>query len=253
MSDIRDELGLTGSFKLSDAEAVTLNDCASGGSPTAPHTMDEWAGYNHDAGPAKPTGLSGNPGSVNGGQGDATQDSHVFAKVSAITCAASYDLLIASTEFGTYSEVDSDPGPSFAYNVGAAETTKWAKIRGVSNTSKDGTLSDALELKTAPTAPKSPSSSDDVDCADLTITFSWSNGSSPSVRDSKVEYRTRFKPSGGSWGSWSSWSLTAFGASSFDHNVGAVSDGDQVQAEMYYDEESSTTSVTRTHTITCPI
>ena len=81
----------------------------------------------------------------------------------------------------------------------------------------------------------------------MVIVVSWSNGTSPGVRVSSVRYRWRKLPaafSGAELGP------TAVGATTFSQNVGSVSNDDQFQFELRYNEEGSATTTT-TATVAC--
>lgn len=254
LTDLAIELGLPLPLDVEvDLPAATLNDCASGGDQSLPISLVAWDGYNHAATPAAPNGFQGNPGNDGSPQGDVTQDSHVWMNWDPRICAATYDVGKGPSG-GPYSVVSNNQaGEDYAHNIGTAETDGYFVVRGNSNTDDPGPWTSQLHLRTAPTSPKGVGSSDDATCAGMTITVSWGNGSSPGVRDSVVKWRQRFKPDGGSFGAWSAYGSTASGAISFDYNVGVVDNDDQVEFELYYDEEGAGSSVSTVWTALCPI
>jgi len=257
MRDIGNALGLgTGIITAADIAAASTNDCSPvDPDQTTPWNVDSWDGYDHTSGPPAPGTFTGNPGSSASPAGDLTQDSHVFMKIGGpILCANSYDVGRASSSGGAISVISNDQGgESYTYNHATPNSIAgYFYMRGNSNLGNAGTWSGELVLRTAPNAPLSITSSDDAHCLDMTITVSWSLGTAPGLRNSVAKWRQRFKASGGSYGGWSGWGSTATGAASLPYNVGAVNNGDVVQFEVYYDEESSSTAVTETWTALCP-
>ena len=80
------------------------------------------------------------------------------------------------------------------------------------------------------------------------MTLTWSNGTSPGVRSSVVKWRHRLNG-----GAWSAWFSTARGATSVIHEAGAINDGDTLDYEAYYDEETAAAGVsTTTNNVICP-
>lgn len=251
------ELGITiggGKDMVSDLAGATVNDCSPvEGDQSLPISLIAWDGYNHSAGPPVCTGIAGNPGNDASPTADPTQNDSVYLAWTLPTCAASADVLRADTSGGTYSVVDSDNADDFfTQSLGASETSKFYKLRGNSNTGREGTLSAYVELRTCPVSPKGPGNSDDSDCSHWTITVTWTNGTSPGTRDSVVKWRVRFKPDGGSYGSWSSETATASQATSFVYEGGSgISNDDEWEFDMYYAEESTGTRVTTTNVALC--
>ena len=206
IADIRNELGLSGGMSLATAAAQTLNDCATGGSTSAPHTVSEWAGYNHSAVPATPS-PSTNPGDDSSPSEDPQQDSHIYVSWSPITCASDYDVQVSSTSStGPWSDLATDINDDFyAHNVGSADTQRWYRVRATSNLGDDGSYSSGVEGRTSPTVPQSPSATwTDETCSDPEARISWTNGTSPGARQSKAETSWRKNATG----SWSAWSTT---------------------------------------------
>jgi hypothetical protein len=245
------ELGITiggGKDMTTDLKNATINDCSAvGGDQTLPISLIAWDGYDHSAGPAAPGGFTFNPGSTTSQDGTTTQDTDVYIEWNAVTCAASYDVLSATSCGGTYSVISNDQSDEFLSWAGVADnngTSTWIKVRGVSNTGDNGTLTSCLEVKSAPTKPVSPSVSvDETDCDNVLCTMNWTNGTSPGTRRSKISYR--WTKNGTPAGAYTT-EVASYGDTSYQVNVGAGVDTDDFSFEWYYHEEGSSQTVTAT-------
>lgn len=240
-------LGVGGS--ASAIAAAAINEC----SPvtpdqTVPWDALSWVGYDHAALPPAPVNFAGNPGISFSPAGETEQDSHVWMGWDP-NCADSYDVGKGPTG-GPYSVVsNSQAGVNYAHNIGTPETDGYFVVRGNSLDDDPGSWSSEIHLRTCPTSPKSPGTSDDANCSNLTITLSWGNGSSPGVRNSIVKWRVQ--KNGGGFGAWFS---TSTGDDSVNYVAGAVINDDEFDFELYYDEEGSGSSVSpSTHIVLCPV
>ena len=244
------ELGITLGVSKNvhtDLRAATVNDCSSATDQVGNINLTNWDGYNHTAGPPAPTGFAINPGNDSTPTGDLTQDSHVYLAWDAVICATDFNVLQSDTSGGTYAEISADITNEFlAVDLTTAETTKWFKVEPESNLGNAGTLTAAVEGRTCPTAPLSFSAATDDVCGGVTLTVTWTNGTSPGTRDSVLTWRWKLNA-----GSWSAYADTASGATSFTHSGGAVNDADVFYFEGYYKEESSSTAESTNVTVTC--
>jgi len=244
------ELGITfGASKNvnTDLRNATTNNCSGSVDQSGDIRITNWDGYNHAAGPGVPTGFSINPGNDSNPTGDLTQDSHVYLRWTLPICASDANVLQSDTSGGTYVEIDADNADDFlVVNLTTQQTSKWFKVEPESNVGTAGTRTAAVEGRTCPTAPLSFSASSDDVCGGVTLTVTWTNGTSPGTRDSIVTWRWKKNA-----GAWSAYADTATGATSFTHSGGSVVDGDVFYFEGYYKEESSGTAVAANVTVLC--
>jgi hypothetical protein len=248
-TDLRTELDLgTGTMNCAvDIPATALNDCSSGGDNTLPIVFTTFNTYNHDAQPAAPV-LTIGTGDDASPTDDPQQDSHIYLTWPPITCAATYDVEHSTAgSGGPFSVISNNQSDEFlVVDIGAPATSRHYRILATSIV--NGPYSSVVEGRTCPNQPQELGSSSDDDCDDLNITISWTNGTSPGTRISKVEWRW-YKVSGSFTGAFLG--PTAAGATSFVQNVGGGhSDSDQWNFEIRYEDEGGTT-VTKTFTVTC--
>lgn len=241
-SDIASELGLSAPWDQDDMENATLNDC----SPVTPDQSTPWAitswdGYDHSALAPVPGGISSRPGDNVGGQDEqADQDSSTYTSWNAVLCASSYDVQESTAGAGgPYTIVSNDQNDEYINRSMPADTLRHLQIRSnAGGTGTPGNWSSAIAIRTAPTAPQSfVVTWIDETCANPEARLSWSNGTSPGLRRSKLEFAWRKNGTGG----WSSWlGPTAVAATQHDfHPGGSWSDGDYIQVKARWQEETA--------------
>jgi len=206
--EVRNVLGLSSSptHLLTDIGGATTNDCADpGGDIAAPIHLLEWAGYNHAATPAAPSGLSGNPGDVSSQANDPQQASYVYMSWSTVNCAVDYHVMAASGSGGSLIKIASTEEDEFYVDyLEDAEESRYYKIiaQALLDGSAPSAASAELHLRTTPTLPIPTGYTTNGNCdhpsTNLTISVTWTNGDAPGIRISEVEHRWKqIVPGGG--------------------------------------------------------